>query len=167
MRGVTIALAVVGLFLLPLALLPATVAGATDVTTAETVSRFRQLTGERLLVNRRASFPGRYVALDLGAPSAARRARYGTFTVYVVTAADREGQVTDLLADGHTGVRRTPGPGGIHWEAGKTLRGEPYWLAKRRYGSNVVLWWIGTSAKRQTDASFRRLHRPLTAITAR
>lgn len=166
MRGFAIAIGILGLAL-PLVLLPATVASATDLTAGQASARFGELTGERLIVNRRASLPGRYVALDLGTPSAAKRARYGTFTVYVVTAADRDAQVADLLADGHTGAVGTAGLGGIHWEAGSTLRGERYWLAKRRYGANVVLWWIGTADRRQTDASFRRLHRPLTAVVGR
>ncbi|HJU48128.1 MAG TPA: hypothetical protein VJ689_08350, partial [Gaiellaceae bacterium] len=165
MRGLTIAGVVCGIVLLPLALLPATVAGATKVSTSEVAKRFRQQTGERLVVNRRSSFPGHYVALDLGASSIAKKARYGTFTIYVVTAADTDAQVTDLLADGHTGELGTPGPGSIYWEAGSTLRGEKYWLAKRRYGANVVLWWIGASAAQRTDAAFRRLHGPLTAVT--
>lgn len=141
-------------------------AGSSAATTAQVVSRFKQLTGDKLLVNKRSSSPGHYVALDLGAPSISTRGRYGTFTVFVVTGADAEKELTSLLADAHTGQLGTPGAGNIHWEAGITLRGDRYWLAKRRYGSNVVLHWIGASGQKKTDASFRRLHKPLTAITA-
>lgn len=165
MRGLAIALIASGVLFVPLALPSATVAGAAPVTASETVSRFRQLTGDRLVVNRPRSLAGRYLALDLGPASAFDRARYGTFTVYVVTAPDVERQVEDLLVDGHSGVLGTPGSGNIHWEAGVTLHGERYWLGKRRYGANIVLWWF--SSARKTDAAFRRLHGPLTAITRR
>ncbi len=159
------------LLLLALALTASALAAAAHAagsaaTTSQVVSRFKQLTGDKLLVNKRASFPGHYVALDLGAPSISTRARYGTFTVFVVTGADAEKEVTALLADVHTGQLGTPGAGSIYWEPGSTLRGEPYWLAKRRYGANVVLSWIGATGAKKTDASFRRLHKPLTAITS-
>ena len=147
------------------ALAAAAHAAGSAATTSQVVARFKQLTGEKLVVNKRASFPGHYVALDLGAPSLSRRARYGTFTVYVVTGTDVGKEQAGLLADAHTGQLGPPGAGNIHWEPGSTLRGERYWLAKRPYGANVVLYWIGASGSRKTDASFRRLHTPLTAIT--
>jgi hypothetical protein len=165
-RSSSIAFSVGALFVGVFVLLPATMVGGTEVSSAQTVTRFQAVTGDRLLVNKRASFPGRYVALDLGAPSISTRGRYGTFTVYVVTAADAEAQIRDLLADGHTGKVGTPGPGNIHWEPGTTLRGDSYWLAKRRYGANVVLWWIGSTPVKKTDATFRRLHKALTATTS-
>ena len=70
----------------------------------------------------------------------------------------------DLLADPHTGELGTPGPPSIYWEHGTTIGGTAYWLAKKRYGADVVLWWYGS--KQKIDASFQRLHRPLTAIAA-
>jgi hypothetical protein len=36
---------------------------------------------------------------------------------------------------------------------------------KRRYGQNVVLMWIGSSAVKKTDPSWKRLHAGLTAAT--
>ncbi len=166
MRSSSLAFVVGALLVGTFALLPATMVAGTEVSTTQTVNGFRTVTGDRLLVNKRASFPGRYVALDLGTPSISTRGRYGTFTVYVVTAPDAESQVADLLADGHTGKLGTPGPGNIFWESGSTLRGERYWLAKRRYGANVVLWWIGSTPVRKTDASFQRLHKALTAAAS-
>jgi hypothetical protein len=147
------------------ALAAAAHAGGAASTTSQVVARFKAHTGDKLLVNKRLSSPGRYVALDLGAPSISRRAKYGTFTVYVLTGRDVDKEAAGLLADAHTGTLGQPGPGNIHWEPGTTLRGDRYWLAKRRYGGNVVLYWIGSSAIKKTDASFRRLHKPLTAIT--
>jgi hypothetical protein len=141
-------------------------AAAAPVTQWQLTTRFKQATGERLVVNRKTSYPGHYLALDLGAPSIYRKARYGTFTVYLVDGPEVEADVTDLLADGHTGVLGTPGPGNIHWESGTTIYGDRFWLAKRRYGANLVLWWIGSKPVRKTDASWTRLHRALVRVTS-
>ena len=105
-------------------------------------------------------------ALDLGAVTIANKATYGTFTVYVVTGGDVEAQVTGLLADAHTGALGTPAAGNIYWESGTTIYGDRFALAKRRYGANVVLWWIGSKPVKKTDATFRRLHKALTKVTA-
>jgi hypothetical protein len=141
-------------------------AAGTALTPWQLSTRFKQATGDRLVVNRRASYAGHYTALDLGAATISKKARYGTFTVYVVTGSDVEAEVTDLLADGHTGLLGTPGPGTIHWESGTTIYGDRYWLAKRRYGANVVLWWIGSKPVKKTDVTWTRLHRALTRATA-
>jgi hypothetical protein len=140
-------------------------ADASAATPAQIVARFKKLTGDTLRVDKRMSLPGHYVALDLGAPSMSTLAHYGTFTVFVVGGGAADRDLTSLLADTHTGELAAPAAGNIHWEAGTTLRGQHYWLAKRRYGANVVLHWIGSSGQKKTDASFRRLHGPLTAIT--
>ena len=137
-------------------------AAGPTLTTWQVSTRFKQATGDKLVQSRKASYPGHYVAFDLGVVTIAKKAKYGTFTVYVVTDPDVETQVTDLLADGHTGVLGTPSAGNIHWESGRTIYGDRFWLAKRRYGANVVLWWIGSTPVRKTDATFRRLHAALT-----
>jgi hypothetical protein len=148
-------------------LLPALVHAAQPALTARALAtRFEQATGDALVVNRKAGYPGHYVALDLGVPTIAKKARYGTFTVYVVAGPHAEADVSDLLADAHTGVLGRPGPGGIHWERGVTVHGDRYWMAKRRYGANVVLWWIGSQPVRRTDATWQRLHRALTRATS-
>ena len=136
------------------------------LTAAQLQQRFKKATGDKLVVNRKVSYAGHYVAFDVGAASIARKAKYGTFTVYLVTGADVEAEVTDLLADGHTGVLGTPSAGKIYWEYGKTLYGDPYWMAKRRYGTNVVLWWIGSKPVKKTDRTFKRLHTTLTKATS-
>jgi hypothetical protein len=46
------------------------------------------------------------------------------------------------------------------------VHGDRYWMAKRRYGANVVLWWIGSQPVRRTDATWQRLHRALTRATS-
>ena len=104
-------------------------------------------------------------AYDLGVATAANKARWGTFTVYLVTAANADAEVGDLLSDSHTGMLGTPSAGGIYWEQGVTLQGVSYWQAKRRYGQNVVVKWIGPTGAKKTDASWKRLHKALTAAT--
>ena len=136
-----------------------------SVTATQLTTAFRKSTGDKLLVNKKMSYPGHYRAYDAGVASIARKGKYGTFTVYLVTGTDVEAEVTDLLADGRTGVLGTPGPGSIYWESGSTLYGDQYWMAKKRYGQNVVLWWIGSTPVKKTDKTFKRLHAALTAAT--
>ncbi len=146
--------------------LSATVAAAhpsaTSLTATQLKVRFKQSTGDKLLVSKNFSYAGHYTAFDLGVPTIAKKGKYGTFTVYLVNGGDLEAEVTDLLADGHTGVLGTPGAGNIYWESGTTLYGDKYWMAKRRYGANVVLWWISSKPVKKTDKTFKRLHTALT-----
>lgn len=139
---------------------------ASSVTATQLTTRFKQSTGDKLLLNKKMSYAGHYKAYDVGVASIASKGKYGTFTVYLVTGADVATEVTDLLADGHTGVLGTAGPGNIYWESGKTIYGDQYWLAKRRYGDNVVLWWIGSKPVKKTDKTFKRLHTALTKAVA-
>jgi hypothetical protein len=141
-------------------------AAAPKLTPFQVKMRLAKATGEKVVVSKRASYPRHYVALDFGVETFAKKARYGTFTVYVVTGSDVEAEITDLLADGHTGVLGKPGRGAIHWESGTTIHGDRFWLAKRRYGANVVLWWIGSKPVRKTDATWGRLHRALVKATS-
>jgi hypothetical protein len=139
---------------------------ASPATTAtQLTTRFKAATGEKLVASKPKSYTGHYRAYDLGVQTIARKARWGTFTVYLVTGADTEAEVTDLLADSHTGALGQPTAGGIYWESGTTIHGDKFWMAKRRYGQNVVLWWIGSSGVKKTDATFKRLHTALTAAT--
>ena len=135
-----------------------------SITAAQLKSGFRKGTGETLLVNRQRSFAGHYTAFDLGAQTIYRQARYGTFTVYLVSGADVEAEVTDLLSDAHTGALGRPASGNVYWESGRTPHGDRYWLAKRRYGSNLVLHWIGSKPVKKTDATFAKLHSTLLGI---
>jgi hypothetical protein len=145
--------------------LAAAPSAAPTTTAAQLTARFKAATGQKLLVNKTASYAGHYRAYDLGAPSVATRARWGTFTVYLVTAADVDADATNLLKDSRSGALGTPTAGGIYWEQGATLQGQVYWQAKRRYGQNVVVTWIGLSATKKTDASWKRLHTALTKAT--
>ena len=138
---------------------------ATSVTAAQLTTSFKRSTGDKLVLNRKMTYPGHYKAYDVGPISIANKGKYGQFTVYLVTGADFEAEATDLLADSRTGMLGTPGAGKIYWEEGTTLYGDHYWMAKRRYGTNVILWWIGSNPVKQTDASFKRLHKTLTAAT--
>lgn len=143
----------------------ATVSTAASTTTAtQLTKRFKATTGEKLVVNKQMSYTGHYKAYDLGAQSIARKARWGTFTVLLVTA-DVEAQVKDLLADSHTGALGTPSAGKIYWESGTTIYGDKFWQAKRRYGQNVVLWWTSSNGAKKTDATWKRLHTALSAAT--
>jgi hypothetical protein len=132
-----------------------------NVTAAQLTASFKKSTGDKLVLNKKMSYPGHYRAYDVGAVSIARKAKYGTFTVYLVTGSDLEAEVKDLLADGHTGALGTPGAANIYWESGKTIYGDQYWMAKKRYGGNVVLWWIGSKPVKKTDKTFKRLHTAL------
>jgi hypothetical protein len=138
---------------------------ARTLTAAQLTAQFRKATGERLVVNKTISYPGHYTAYDLGVQTVSRRLKFGTFTVYVVTAPQADPEVSDLLADAHTGLLGTPGAGNIYWEPGTSIHGDKYWLAKRRYGANVVLYWMGATPVKKTDVTFKRLHAVLTAAT--
>jgi hypothetical protein len=158
--------AIVFTWILALSLSVAATHAATSTTTASQLTkRFKQSTGEKLVVNKQRSLPGSYRAYDLGVQSIARKARWGTFTVYLVTASDTDAEVNRLLSNTHTGMLGRPGPGNIYWEPGSTLHGDKYWMAKRRYGQNVVLTWVGATPAKKTDASFKRLHAALTFAT--
>jgi hypothetical protein len=136
------------------------------VTAAQLTASFKQSTGDKLLPNKKFSYPGHYRAFDAGVATIARKGKYGTFTIYLVTGADVEAEVTDLLADGHTGALETPGAANIYWESGSTVYGDKYWMAKKRYGANVVLWWIGSKPVKKTDKTFKRLHAALIKATS-
>jgi hypothetical protein len=145
--------------------LTAAPSAVTTTSAAQLTARFKTATGQKLVLNRTASYAGHYRAYDLGVQSVATRARWGTFTVYLLTAADVDADMTRLLSDSRTGALGAPTAGGIYWEQGATLQGQVYWQAKRRYGQNVVVTWIGMSATKKTDASWKRLHTALTKAT--
>ena len=152
--------------MLALAALLATASTAAPATTAtQLTKRFKAVTGQKLVASKTLSYAGHYKAYDLGVATAANKARWGTFSVYLVTASGADAEVNDLLADSHTGQLGTPSAGKIYWEQGVTLQGTMYWQAKRRYGQNVVVKWIGASAAKKTDATWKRLHTALTAAT--
>jgi hypothetical protein len=136
-------------------------AGATALTTSQVIARFKAATGTTLLVDRPSSSPGHYTALQ-PSPSITNQGRFGRFTLYVVGAsATADDDITKLLADGHTGTLGVPGASGIYWESGRYLSGGTYWLAKKQYGANLVLWWFGSTHR--VDAAFKRIHKPLLA----
>lgn len=148
--------------------LVATADGATaPVTALQLKNGFTKTTKQKLVVDTLRSTAGSYVAFNLGVETVERRARYGTFTIYLVTSPDLEAAVGRLLADPHTGQVGKPDAAGIHWEKGNTAYGDAYWRAKRRYGSNLVLWWVGRSPVKKTESSFTTLHRALLSIQKR
>jgi hypothetical protein len=143
----------------------ASASSASGITAAQLTTSFKQSTGDKLVLNKKSSYAGHYKAFDVGVVTIARKGKYGTFTIYLVTGADVQAEVTDLLADARTGVLGTPGAGNIYWEPGTSIFGDRYWLAKRRYGENVVLWWSGEKPVKKTDKTFKRLHMALTNAT--
>jgi hypothetical protein len=147
------------------ALMTSSSIAAPATTSTQLTTRFKAATGQKLVVNKQRSYAGHYRAYDGGIQTAALKARFGTFAVYLVTATDVEAEAKDLLADSHTGQLGTPSAGKIYWEQGVSLYGDKYWQAKRRYGQNVVLTWIGSSSAKKTDATWKRLHAALTAAT--
>jgi hypothetical protein len=74
-----------------------------------------------------------------------------------------DGEVTSLLSARTTecSARRPP----VIWEQGVSIQGDAYWQAKRRYGQDVVLKWIGPSGTKNTHATWKRLYTALTAAT--
>ena len=135
---------------------------STTLTPAQVVTRFKALTGAKLSVDARSSYAGHYTALALP-QSIGNIGRWGRFSILVVTSGD-EADVLHLLTNPHTGELGTPGPATIYWEHGTTIGGAGYWLAKKRYGAGIVLWWYGSEQK--AGPTFRRLHKALTAIAA-
>ena len=47
--------------------------------------RLQEGDGQKLVVDTARSFPGHYTAFNLGVQTGTRQARYGTFTIYLVT----------------------------------------------------------------------------------
>lgn len=144
--------------LVVLAVAVAPASGATAPTASQAVARFKAATGAKLLVDKRSSYPGHYTALSLPS-SISNQGKYGRFTLYVVGPNDVAADVRKLLADAHTGVLGTPGLANIFWEQGRYLSGGTYWLAKKQYGGNLVLWWYGT--EKRVNPAFTRLHKAL------
>jgi hypothetical protein len=141
----------------------------TSVTAKQLITRFQAATTppRTLRVNKPISWAGHYEALDL-VNSMSVRAQFGTFRLHLVTSADLETDVEALLADGHTGVLGAPDARGIYWEKGTTLQGQPVWLAKKRYGKNVVMWsWLYGAKEPKADPPFNRLNQLLTKKVVR
>ncbi len=152
--------ALVALFI-GLAVVDARASDATPLSASQVVARFKTATGATLRVDRRSSYAGHYSALSLP-PSITNQGRYGRFTLYIVGPASTAADIEQLLADGHTGILGTPGASHIYWERGRYLTGSTYWLAKKQYGTNLVLWWFGPEQK--VDVAFSRVHKSLVAV---
>ena len=136
---------------------------APSLTAAQVTKRFQAATGRKPAVDRRLTRPGHATALRLSS-SVTNTALYGDFVLWVVGPASPEADVAALLADTHTGAAGTPAAAGIVWERGTSLSGTPYFLAKKRYGANLVLWRYGPVQK--VDPGFSRLHKVLTRLVA-
>jgi hypothetical protein len=128
------------------------------LTQAQVIKRFERQTGRRLV-----PAPGHSGALALP-KSATNLAFYGDFLLWVVGPGNLENHVAQLLTDVHTGELGTPGAAGIYWEKGTYFGGQPYWLGKKRYGTNLVLWHYGATAN--VDPPFKRLHKVLGTVLA-
>lgn len=142
-----------------IALGPARAATATSpLTQAQVVKRFETATGRKPV-----AWPGHSGALRLS-KSGTNLALYGDFVLWVVGPDARTETIERLLTDAHTGELGTPGAAGIYWEQGSALGGQHYWLGKKLYGTNLVLWRYGATAK--VDPSFKRLHKVLLKVVA-
>src|SRR5262245_15133628 len=53
---------------------------ATNVTAAQLTSTFKRLNGDKLVANKKMSYPGHYRAFDAGPISIAKKGKYGQFT---------------------------------------------------------------------------------------
>jgi hypothetical protein len=130
----------------------------TFVNVLQAKNRFKAASGGYILQKSNGgSYPGHYVALDLGVPTISKKVKFGQFTLYLVVNRDSQADVDKLLADAHTGQLGSPDSRGIHWEKGLALDGQVYWLAKKRYGKNLVLWWYALGAQK-TDRAFANLN---------
>ena len=141
---------------------------APSTTAAQLTKRFKAATGDKLVRNTQLSSPGRYVVYDLGVPTTAKKAKYGTFSIYLITSPDVDTTATDLLKNTRTGMLDPVSAGGIYWESGTSIYGQQYWQAKKRYGKNgknVVVKWIGSSPMKKTDITWKRLHTALLKAT--
>ena len=157
---------VVVLAALAAGLAAAVASGASStVTVSQLKVGFKKSTGQTLVVDPALSSAGHYTAFNLGVQTMTKQARYGTFTVFLVSGSDAAGDVQRLLMDAHTGQVGTPGAGGIYWEKDITMHGDEVWMAKRPYGSNVVVWWTTRTPVKKTDRTWTTLHKALTAVT--
>jgi hypothetical protein len=133
------------------------------VTSAQLKAGFKKATGQKLVVDKLRSSAGNYTAFDLGVQTKSRQARYGTFTIFLLTG-DVAANADSLLKNQRTGQLEPPAAGGIHWEHGASLGGGLLWTAKQQYGSNVVLWWTTSQDVKKTDRTYATLHKALKGI---
>ncbi|MFN8221933.1 MAG: hypothetical protein U0R50_01645 [Gaiellales bacterium] len=143
------------------AIAPGRTAQSAVPTQAQVSKRFEKATGRRLAADAASSRAGHYVALRLPR-SVTTTALYGDFTLWLVQPGSLEADVTQLLTNVHTGELGSPGPGGIYWEQVTSLSGRTAWLAKKRYGPNLVLWHYGPVHR--VDPPFSRLHKALVKV---
>ena len=130
---------------------------------AQVIKRFELTTGRRLAADAGATRAGHYTALRLS-KSVTNVALYGDFTLCLVAPGTLDDDVTQLLTNAHTGQLGTPGAAGIYWEQSSSLGGGTVWIAKKRYGPNLVLWHYGQTQK--VDPGFKRLHKALLKVLA-
>ena len=142
---------------------PARTSTTAPPTRAQVIKRFEQAAGRRLAVDPAATRAGHYTALRLP-KSVTNVALYGDFTLWLVAPGTLESDVAQLLTNAHTGKLGTPGASGIYWEQASSLGGGKVWLAKKRYGQNLVLWHYGQTQK--VDPAFKRLHQALLEVLA-
>ena len=107
-----------------------------SLTTWQVSTRFKQATGDKLVSEPKGVLPG---ALrrprSRGGDDREEGPLRDVHGLRRHRSPTSRHEVTDLLADGHTGVLGTPGAGNIYWEPGRTIYGDRFWLAKRRYGA--------------------------------
>ena len=72
----------------------------------------RRRPGRRSSSTGSRSTAGHYTAFNLGVQTTTKQARYGTFTIYLVSGSDVAADVKRLLTDPHTGELGTPATGG-------------------------------------------------------
>lgn len=142
---------------------PAHTFGSAAPTRAQVIKRFEKATGRKLSVDNASTRAGHFTALRL-TKSVTNVALYGDFTLWLVAPGALEDDVTQLLTNVHTGELGTPGASGIYWEQVSLLSGGTAWLARKRYGPNLVLWHYGPTQK--VDPAFGRLHKVLLKVVA-
>jgi hypothetical protein len=132
-----------------------------DPFTAEQVARaFERVTGDQLVSDPGASRSGtKVLRLDqAGANATLTSARYGTFSIYVVT----DGDPKPLYAKSLKGESLHPGRDGVYWR--QLSADPPTWQASKPYRNVVLQWQAGR--RRATDARFDRLDAALSSLVS-
>src|SRR5918912_1140070 len=117
-----------------------------DPFTAEQVARaFERVTGDQLVSDPGASRSGtKVLRLDqAGANATLTSARYGTFSIYVVT----DGDPKPLYAKTLKGESLHPGRDGVYWR--QLSADPPTWQASKPYRNVVLQWQAGPRRGRE------------------
>jgi hypothetical protein len=133
-------------------------AAGPSYTSEEVIDHFKRETGYVLV--RRSDVPPGLEALNTE-----RDTELGAFTIFVVSK-DPEANVRRLLKSAPGAKTEAPNAEGIYWTRvcpPKKVHLACFFVAQKRFGSNVLLNWVNTN-ERETDGSFDRLSQLLAGL---